>query len=75
MVSNSKITSFAFPRYKMFARSHVISDAIDEFGQSGGFDRLLELMLSANRGEATMRMDHLISIQCFISRSQPIWHR
>jgi hypothetical protein len=62
-------------RHKLFARSHVIADALNEFGRSGGFDRILDVMMAAPRGIHSVPLEHLVSLTRFLHRTQPLWHR
>ena len=74
LYQNSQATVFSFPR-KMFARSYIISDALDLFGQQGGFENLLNILLAGKNGQKTITVPHIFSICSFLARSQPLWHK
>jgi hypothetical protein len=72
---NKAVTCYAAERARLFARSYVMADALNTFGRSGGFDRILEHMLAAKRGIASVTIEHLLSLTAFLARTQPLWHK
>ena len=52
----------------------MITDALNIFGQSGGFDRILGAIRAAIDGRETVTIEYLVSIFSFLSRTQTLWH-
>lgn len=75
MHSTKAVTAFAAPRSKFFARSQAIVDALNEFGLSGGFDKILEMLNSAAVGRTHLSLTHLVALCTFLCKTQPMWHK
>jgi hypothetical protein len=52
-----------------------IPDAISEFGQSGGFRKILDMLKETAKGKFKLTIQHVSSIATFLSRSLPLWTR
>ena len=72
---NKEMYCFAAERPRIFARSYLLADALNLFGQAGGFERILDLILAAKRGVSSVTLDGLVSLSAFLCRTQPLWHK
>ena len=52
-----EISCYAAERVKFFAKSYVISDALNAFGHSGGFKRILDLFHNARNGISSVTIE------------------
>jgi len=50
-------------------------DALNEFGQQGGFTKILDMMRSAAAGKFHLSLTHLASLCTFLCKTQPMWHK
>lgn len=61
-------------RMNFFSNLKCIPDYFNEFGFRGGFDAIIEFMLSITEGrKVTMR--HLHFLIEFLNKTMPLWHR
>jgi hypothetical protein len=66
---------FATERSFFFGGFRSIPNSLNQFGQSGGFQRILDLLEDAARGKISMKIETLRAYCFFLNRTLPLWHR
>jgi len=69
------IQEFATARDLFFGGFKSIPDALNQFGESGGFQRILDALAATAQGEHPMKIEHLKSLCVFLCRTLPLWTR
>jgi len=61
-------------RANFFANLRCIADYLNEFGQRGGFERILEFF-SVLESDKKVTLPHIKYLIDFLAKSMPLWHR
>lgn len=73
--SSSTIQQYATARDGYSGRFRSLPDALTEFGLLGGFQKILDVLALASKGEYHLKIQHLCSMCNFLSKTLPLWTR
>ena len=75
VIYNTKeLKVWAVFRNNFFSNLSSIPDYLNEFGQKGGFERILDL-LNNRTGDKIITLKHIQFILDFLSKTNTLWHR
>ncbi len=70
-----KIHQWARKRDEFFSGIQFFADALNEFGEIGGFEVIEDLYKSLSSGSFKTEMSHIMAIQQFLKKTMPLWTR
>lgn len=75
LYETTAIQEFATARDLVFGGFKSIPDALNQFGESGGFQRILDVLAATAQGRHPMKIEHLKAICYFLCKTLPLWTR